>query len=130
MGEICSCVHCNVDAALVEVVCDQREVAQLLGGPVGFVGAIPELDVVIVGRRDVEDLAPNRACVTHSHFFHEPAHGPLMLVGSDSEGAPIDVMLEDVKRVWSSTERPGARPSSPIATGEQQARDPEGGRPT
>ena len=108
------CMRCDADGTLTSVRLDQRKVSKELGGgPIGFVGAIPDLQVFIVARVfedvDVEtgnDAGKvNRAYVTHPQYFHEVPRGPVVFVGSDDAGDEMDVEESKFRSVWSSTEK-------------------------
>ena len=95
------CIHCDTDGTLSVITCDQRDVANRLGGGIGFVGALPEANIFIVGRRDT-CLPVNRAYITHKILFHETARGPLILIGSDEDGEEIDVDVDNFYEIWNS----------------------------
>lgn len=95
------CIQCEENGTLKVVHCNQCEIAKRLGGSVGFVGAIPNLDVFIVGL--AEKTCPvNRAFVTHKDYFHEVACGTLMFVGSDENGDEVDIDVEAFDELWMS----------------------------
>ena len=64
----------------------QRNVADLLGGDITIVGAVPSLNVFAVALRS-ESVAPaNSLSTAFPEFFHEVAHGTIAFVATDSEG--------------------------------------------
>ena len=93
------CVRCDPKGALHELSIDQRAVSTWLGGTVGFVGGIPEVEVYIVGRVDLPPtVAVNPLFDRCPHAFHEPPRGTLVFIGSDAEGAAQDVDVRALLR--------------------------------
>lgn len=93
------CIECDCDGTLHAFTIDQRQIARHLGEPIGFVGAIPELNIFIVGIRDSTQPI-NKTFATHREHFHETARGTLVFIASDAEGNEIDVDQESFFRYW------------------------------
>jgi hypothetical protein len=87
------CILCPPDAAPAIVHWRHREVASNLGGSVGFVGALPDLNVFIVARVPCTDC-PHKLYDTHARHFHEVPRGTLVFIASDRRGREIDVDAE------------------------------------
>ena len=98
------CIQCEEDGSISVIACDQRKIAKRLGGAIGFVGAVPELNIFIVGR--VESSRPiNKVFETHRPHFHEVARGTLIFVGSDENGEETDIDVESFNNFWRGTNK-------------------------
>lgn len=98
------CIQCEEDGTISVVTFDQRSIAKLLGGAIGFVGAVPELNIFIVGL--VESSQPiNKVFETHRCHFHEVARGTLIFIGSDENGDEMDVDVDSFLKFWGCTSK-------------------------
>ena len=95
---ISRCVHASPDGSMEEVMLDQRESSIFLKGPLRFVGAIPDLNVVIVARSDIYKSSENNKILEKMSdcFFETIVPGDILFVGSDEEGEAMDVHLKDI----------------------------------
>jgi hypothetical protein len=98
------CIQCEEDGTLSVVRCDQRSIANRLGGAIGFVGAVAELNIFIVGL--TESSQPiNKVFESHSCHFHEVARGTLIFIGSDENGEEMDVDVDAFYNFWGYTSK-------------------------
>lgn len=81
----------------------QRTVHTHLGGPVTFIGAIPSLNAVILGRRDSENL-PVHSWGARNLFFEEVRNvcGDIAIVASDDDGEEVDLDVQECLGVVNS----------------------------
>lgn len=93
------CVRCEENGVMSVCECPQKDVARHLGGSIGFVGAIPELNIFILAGTQT-DRPVNTTIYTHGKRFHEVAHGPLFFIASDENGDEIDVDVESLQMSW------------------------------
>ena len=92
------CLVLPLDQSPRSVRLDQRELSQYLGGPITFVGALHDLDAVVIATTTATEphplSLPTSAC--RHVFFDTPAHGTLLVVASDEDGQAVDL---DVAKV-------------------------------
>lgn len=88
------CLLLTCDGAHREVDVEHARVAEHLGGPVTFVGALHAIDAVVVGLQ-ASALLP-RHPLTHRRdvFFSDEVRGPLLVVASDERGRERDLDVE------------------------------------
>jgi len=94
-----SVVVLRQDGSIEGAVCNQREVASLLGGEITFCGGIEDLLCFAVCRKEGGGEV-NTICSSPDHF-DLPVRGDVVLVGSDEEGEAFDLSLEAVKEWFS-----------------------------
>lgn len=89
----------RADGTHAELSCAQALVAQTLGGPVTFVGGIPERQAVLVGRADAATAPPN-ACLEGARelLFEPPARGDVVACATDGAGEEADLDVTAVLR--------------------------------
>ena len=98
------CIQCEEDGTISVVTCDQGSIAKRLGGAIGFVGAVPELNIFIVGL--VKSSEPiNKVFESHRCYFHEVARGTLIFIGSDENGEEMDVDVDLFYKFWGCTSK-------------------------
>lgn len=80
----------------VEVVWDHEEAASHMGGPITFVGAIPDLQIFALARRCNEEEDLNPFC-KNPQIYMQAVKGCVLFVATDELGDPIDVNVEMLK---------------------------------
>jgi hypothetical protein len=94
---VCALVHEN--GVLEAIECQQCESHLVLGGPVSFVGVIPEAQVVILA---LEHPQPEHASHSWSGrwpiYEKEQVFGKLFLAATDEHGGEVDLDVAHVKR--------------------------------
>lgn len=90
----------HADGRFEEVVATQAQAATILEDATGvtLVGAIDELRVFAVARRQRAHLPCNALCLNEARFHETPLRGPVLFVGTGDEGEEIDVDVEALKR--------------------------------
>jgi hypothetical protein len=100
------CVLAETNSRLRVLSVDHRHAQKVLAASVGdaaavvdltMVGGLDELQVFAVGVRDAAALPLNPYC-TDSTRFDVPVRGPVLFIGSDAAGEPIDVPAEALLR--------------------------------
>ena len=90
-----SVVLVHVDGSYETRDASQRVVANLLGGDITIVGAVPLLNVFAVSLK--ETTAPeNKLSTAFPEFFHEIARGTIAFIATDDDG---DETTVDVKQL-------------------------------
>lgn len=93
-------LHVPAQGTPREVHMDQRDASRFLGGQVTFVGALPHLNVVLVGRACTEGLAENahlRTLVLRGDAEDGVPQGDVLCIGSDEDGEACDVDVDAVR---------------------------------
>lgn len=93
------CVRCDEDGGMSVLNCFHKDVAKHLGGEIGFVGAVLELNILILAAL-ATTLPMNKTLNSHGAHFHQVAHGPLVFVASDENGDEIDVDVPSLDSYW------------------------------
>ena len=92
------CLVLPLDQPPRSVRLDQRELSQYLGGPITFVGALHDLDAVVIATTTATEphplSLPTSAC--RDIFFQSPACGTLVVVASDEYGEAADLNVDRV----------------------------------
>ena len=88
------CLLLSCDGEMHEIYVEQEEVAEYLGGPVTFVGAIHCLDAVVVGLQTSSLLPVHPLSHRRDVFFADEVRGPLVVVASDERGREMDLDVE------------------------------------
>ena len=90
----------HADGRFETVATTQANAAHILQDDTGvsLVGAIDELRVFAVARRERAHLPCNTLCVNESRFHETPIRGPVLFVGTGEEGEEIDVDTDALKR--------------------------------
>ena len=84
-------------------VLDHEKLEDILG-KITFVGAIPEFEAFAIGSLDSSNKEINPFC-NNKNYFEEEVKGSIILVGSDTQGAAIDLNCEElIKFITTSTE--------------------------
>ena len=83
----------SADGSRQPVRCAQRDAHALLGGPLTIVGAVPEVDAVIVARREPDDAAPPHPFFRGQRDGGQDVRGDVLVVASDADGAEMDLDL-------------------------------------
>lgn len=78
----------------VEVMDQARVHERLPGKQISFVGAIPELDLLIVAAPSMME-SPVRPTFM-ARFVHEPINGAMYFIGTDEHGGAKDVDVDAV----------------------------------
>lgn len=68
-----------------------------MGGPITFVGAIPDLQVFALARRSNEEEDLNPFC-ENPQIYMQTVKGCVLFVATDESGDPIDVNVEMLKK--------------------------------
>ena len=83
------CLRVSPGFRFEECDIDQKKVGDVLGGPITFVGVIPEIDAVICGLEEGTGEEWQS-----SLLFSGEVRGDVMLVATNSEGDEIDLDVE------------------------------------
>ena len=97
-GPIVECVLIPESGEAKEIKVDMTpkkdQCATLLGGKVTFLGQYPEIDTVVMVRRDQQQGEQNK-CVLPSPFDRKMATGAILLCRMDESSEPVPLPLEE-----------------------------------
>ena len=89
-----NCVLLDMHGEMEDVIVDDSKMCEFMGGEVTFVGAIPNLQVVAIGRSQVEDDVCKHGL---GDCIEENTRGKILLVGSDENGEGIPIFSTQVE---------------------------------
>ena len=99
-SEMVCCVLLHTDGKHEVVAWGHEGVHLHMGGPVTFVGGIPELQVFAVALRTPPDgTVVNTYCNDATVFMDLPIRGSVLFVSTDDDGEPIDVRVDALKEI-------------------------------
>lgn len=92
---VVKCIKLSSDGRREEIECVQEDIHVILGGPVTFVGAIPEIGVVAIGLQDQTNNTSNVSCF--SQFFNETIYGDVILAKVGYDGEALSLYLHEIE---------------------------------
>lgn len=119
----------SADGSRQPVRCAHRDAHALLGGPLTIVGAVPEVDAVIVARREPDDAAPPHPFFRGQRDGGQDVRGDVLVVASDAEGAEMDLDLGACLRCLAGRSPDGAAVSVAVPAAQVAAEADDGRAP-
>eukprot|EP00467_Chlorarachnion_reptans_P017322 CAMPEP_0114496810 /NCGR_PEP_ID=MMETSP0109-20121206/5972_1 /TAXON_ID=29199 /ORGANISM="Chlorarachnion reptans, Strain CCCM449" /LENGTH=200 /DNA_ID=CAMNT_0001674115 /DNA_START=107 /DNA_END=709 /DNA_ORIENTATION=- len=97
-GPIVTGILIPAGAKMKEITMDmtpsKNTAAKILKGSVTFIGAMPEIDVIIMGRRDMEGLSPNQHKLPKP-YTEVKVNGDVLLVRMDENSEPQNLTMKE-----------------------------------